>query len=299
MVERQKRADETDEKALRDNTRNSNSQLLLYTALGHSFSLENWCDGKHIFLVCGGPSFKALDAAQLHKPGVVTFAVNNAAYVYRPNYWLVVDTPGNFIDTIWKDPSIIKFAPPAHLSKNLHVKKLDGAFRKSKYTCADCPAVFYYKRNEFFNPNTFFTENTVNWGNHGRETDELGIKGSRSVMLAALRMIVYMGFKHIYLLGADFKMTQDNGDANYAWKQSRSQSSVRGNNTTYAALNKRFTALLPELKKRGVGVHNCNPDSELTSFPFIDYDEAIKRATKECSKEVDTDGWYDHQKQLK
>ena len=295
-----KRIDAEDEKALRDHTKSPNTQLLLYTSDGHSFSLQDWCHNRHVFLLCGGPSLKANDLSQLReRAGIVTFAVNNVWTVYRPNFWICVDRPGNFVDTGWKDPSIIKFAPMAHVDKKLHVKKKGGGFTESNYSCRQMPSVFYFKRNERFDPKTFFTENTVNWGNHGNETDSIGVKGSRSVMLAAMRMMVYLGFKHIYILGADFTMTAGNEAHNYSWKQGRSQSSISGNNATYAALNKRFDSLRPALKKLKVEVWNCCESSGLASFPFKPYSEAVDKATRECSKKVDTEGWYSHGNALK
>ena len=71
------------------------------------------------------------------------------------------------------------------------------------------PNVWYYKRNDYFKPDEYLSEPTVNWGNHQKTVDKLGCGGSRSVMLAAFRLLYYLGFKTIVLVGADFKMAPD------------------------------------------------------------------------------------------
>jgi hypothetical protein len=153
------------------------------------------------------------------------------------------------------------------------------------------PSVFYFKRNLKFNVKKFLTEPTVNWGNSEKRVDEIGCKGGRSVMLAAFKMMYYLGFRNIYLLGADFKM--EKGKDNYAFPQNRTDNLIRGNNQTYQDLNKRFVALLPEFYEKGLKVYNCNKDSNLTSFPYMSYENAVKNATEPFNKTIDTLGWYD------
>jgi hypothetical protein len=292
--------DENDAKALRDLTA-SPSSLLLYTADGQSISLENWYRGRPVFLVCGGPSLAGLDLSQLRRPGVVTFAVNNVWASFRPHLWCCVDRPGNFIDTGWKDPAIIKFAPLGKVDAHLHVKNARGEFRKSAYKLKNMPSTFFFRRNEKFRASTFLAEGTVNWGSHGKYTDHLGIKGSRSVMLAAVRLIHYLGFRRVYIIGADFGMKdspEEKPAQNYAWKQWRHESSVSGNNATYISLNKRFKALLPHLKTAKMKVWNCTPGGGLEAFPRMDFQEAVDLSAAECEKEVDTEGWYNHDPKL-
>ena len=292
--------DRNDEKALRDFT-DVPATLLLYTSEGHSVSLENWYRGKPAFLVCGGPSLADMDLSQLRRPGIVTFGVNNVWATFRPNLWCCVDRPGNFLDTGWKDPAIIKFAPMGKIDTNLHLRKDNGDFRRSTYKLKDMPSVFYFRRNEKFEADRFFTQGTVNWGCHGKCVDDLGVKGSRSVMLAATRFMYYLGFRKIYIVGADFKMVKSGQEApvrNYAWDQWRHDSSVKGNNTTYSALNTRFNALLPHMKERKLEVYNCTPNSGLKSFPMMDFQKAVDLSAAECEKKVGTDGWYNHDPKL-
>jgi hypothetical protein len=185
--------------------------------------------------------------------------VNNSWSIFRPNLWLCVDRPGSFLQQGWKDPSILKILPLGHRDSRLRRRLSDGTFVDSPRRPRDMPACLYYIRNESFDPSTFLSEATVNWGGHRTFTDSLGIRGSRSVMLAALRIAHYLGFANVYLLGADFRMTY--GGENYAFPQGRSKASVRGNNKRYDELNRRFEALRPYFRRYGFAVYNCTRGS--------------------------------------
>ena len=115
-------------------------------------------------------------------------------------------------------------------------------------------------------------------------------------MLAALGLLHYLGFRSVYLVGADFRMATDR---KYAFEENRSAQAIRHNNVLYDSLDRRFHALLPEFRKARFEVLNCCPDSGLTAFSKIDFAEAVERASAECSKPVPTDGWYEPSKEKK
>lgn len=285
------RLDENDEKAY-VKMMPTEGEMFLYTHQGQSVGLRNFYRNAPVFMLLSGPSLSNLDLSLLReRRGILTMGVNNSWSVFKPNLWISVDDPGNFIDAGWKDPSITKFVPMGHSPKYLVVKEADGSFRGSQFRVNEMPAVYYFRRNHMFRPHQFLHENTVNWGCGDEETDELGCKGGRSVMLAGVKMLYYLGFRTIYLLGADFKM--EHGKQNYAFAQDRSQSSVNGNNSTYEKLNKRFSALKPELETAGLKIFNCYKHSGLTAFPYLPYKDAIQQASGKFDKMVDTAGWYD------
>jgi hypothetical protein len=155
------------------------------------------------------------------------------------------------------------------------------------------PNVWFYPRNSNFNHETYISEPSVNWGGC-KEVDTLGHKGSRSVMLAALKLCIYLGFRRIFLLGCDFRM--EHGEQNYAFEQSRAAAAVNGNNSTYRALFDRFKHLRPELEKAGIEVYNCNPDSALTVFDHVPFEEAVEMVADKCDADWDTEGWYTQDK---
>jgi len=265
------------------------SGVRLYTADFDSMSLCDFYRGKSAFLMLSGPSLNQINLAQLNRRGIVTMAVNNAWSLHRPTLWTCVDDPGRFIDTGWKDPGILKIVPVSHFDKRLRVQNPDGSFRASAFNVRQMPGVLFYRRSDHFDHGRFLKSDTINWGQDGEHTDSIGIKGKRSVMLAALHLLHYLGFRTVYLLGCDFKMA---GDRKYAFDENRSAQAIRHNNILYESLHKRFEALKPHFDLHGFKVINCSPGSELGVFERMEFADAVAVAGAECGKPVDTAGWY-------
>jgi len=265
------------------------SGVRLYTADFDSMSLCDFYRGKSAFLMLSGPSLNQIDLAQLNRRGIVTMAVNNAWSLHRPTLWTCVDDPGRFIDTGWKDPGILKIVPVSHFDKRLRVQNPDGSFRASAFKVRQMPGVLFYRRSDHFDHGRFLKSDTINWGQDGEHTDSLGIKGKRSVMLAALHLLHYLGFRTVYLLGCDFKMA---GDRKYAFDENRSAQAIRHNNILYESLHKRFEALKPHFDQQGFKVINCSPGSELSVFERMEFADAVEAAGAECGKALSTAGWY-------
>jgi hypothetical protein len=249
---------------------------MISTPKSSSLDLRGLFAGQPAFLVCGGPSLLTHDLTCLQQPGILTMGVNNAATVVRPRLWTSVDDPGNFTDAIWRDPGIWKFIPADHFEKRLIIRNAAGNLEPSALQVKEMPAVFGYRRNEQFHAETWLAEKTFNWGNHGKRTDALGNRGSRSVMYVALKLLYYLGVRKVFLVGCDFRMAP--AQQNYAFSQERSPSSIRGNNKSYAVLNSRLQALLPYFESVGFEIRNCTPNSGLTVFPYQEYQAAIDEA---------------------
>ena len=117
-------------------------------------------------------------------------------------------------------------------------------------------------------------------------------------MLVALKLMYYLGFKNIYLLGCDFNMKHDDKKdgkgLTYSFSQYKHQGGILTNNFAYKILNARLTALQPILKEHGCNVYNClKPnESNLTAFPFLPLDEAIDKALEWYNPNVKTQGYY-------
>jgi hypothetical protein len=267
---------------------------MLFTRDGHNVFLGDTYRGSTAFLAGGGPSLASLPLECLQDRGVLSCAMNNAATVFRPNLWVSVDDPGNFADAIWRDPGIQKFVPLCHMEKTFTVRDARGELVESNEAVGDMPAVFGYRRNEEFLPAQWLYEDTFNWGNHSHQVDTLGNKGSRSVMYVALRMLFYLGIRRVFLIGCDFRM--EIGKKNYAFEQERTRSSVRGNNSSYEILNRRLAALEPHFAREGFEIWNCTPNSGLTVFPYLSFDEALRLARGSIPERIDTTGMYDRQR---
>lgn len=278
-----------------------------FTADGNPLHLVDSYRGRSCFIIASGPSFaddERFPKHLLRQPGVVTFGLNNSPRIFRPDLWACVDTPSNFMRSIWLDPKIQKFAPLCHTQKKL----LDNDSAKRNGTLftdderwdwmpdrvMDCPNVTYFRRNEHFKADQFLWEDTINWGSH----KDFG--GGRSILLAVTRICYLLGFRRVFLLGVDFEMTKDQ---HYSFAQHRHDSSVRGNMSTYTMLMDRFTKLKPYFDQEGFQVFNCNERSRLNVFPHLPFTDAVAAVQREemhaiAYDQENTEGLYDREYRL-
>lgn len=266
------------------------SDKMFFNSNGDPLSIEGSFKNRACFLIVGGPSLSTFDLDKLKQPGVITFGVNNSVKVFRPNMWTMVDDVKNFMISIWKDPTIMKFVP---FPKRRHKLFDNTTWRDTDIRVRECPNVVYFNRNNKFDHEKYLYEKEINWGS----SKENG--GCRSVFLSVVRIIHILGFRTVFTIGADFKM--DYEKQNYAWDQERSKSSVRNNNNTYRTLNKRFDLLRPIFEKEQFYMFNSTPDSGFKSFPYIPFDEAIKIALRDFP-DVDKEplsGMYDRKSKVK
>ena len=245
---------------------------MFFTRFGSEIDLIGQYHGASIFFICNGPSVvnSGYDLSLLKKPGIMTYGINNGPRTVRPNLWSCVDDPARFSFSIWNDPCITKIVPFSFAEKNIFDNE---KWEMSKKKVQDCPNMIYIRRNEKLVYNRFLKELTYNWGNH----KDFG--GGRSVMLMSLKIMFLLGFRKVYLLGADFNMSETN---TYHFDEQRSKGAVHGNMNTYEKLkNEFFPALKPHFDAEGFHVYNLNPKSALKVFDFVNYNDAIKEASKE------------------
>ncbi len=268
-----------------------------YTRAGAVLPLEGLYRGGHAFLIANGPSFACLDRTELHQRWTMT--MNNGAKSFRARANCTVDDPSRFSMSIWLDPTIMKFVPMSHFEKPLWDNRLllmeqgwKQRWQESKIKAGDCPNVVGYRRNEKFHAPRWLSEETINWGNHGRWG------GGRSVLLASLRILYLLGFRHVYLLGVDFEMSSNK---RYHFDEGRTPHAIKGNMETYSKLQQWFTELQPLFLKAGYHVWNCNPESKLTAFPHMPYAEALQHSSLHLGDPANeqTDGMYSRQADIK
>lgn len=262
---------------------------LIFSRDGHSMWFGDMFRGGSVFLILGGPSFSQIDRGLLDHPCLLTASTNNAIRSYRTNLWFSVDSPKNFIKSTWMDPTIMKFVPFCHTEKTLFDNE---AWQEMNMKVGDSPNTWYYRRNEHFRADQFLFEDTVNWGDHKK------YGGGRSIMLASIRILFYLGIRNIYLLGCDFHMDDNH---KYHFEQDRSPSSIRGNMSTYEKLKDRFQALKPIFERYNLKIFNCNPESNLKVFPFLPFEEAREQVLSNIPdlNQERTEGLYDREAKIK
>jgi len=242
---------------------------MFFTREGANLNIIGLYRGSSLFIVANGPSLRDHDVSLLQKPGIMTYGMNNGPRTVRTNFWTCVDDPSRFIKSLWLDPRITKFVPQAMFEKKLFDNSEKWIMTDIKV--GECPNVVGFRRNEKFVAERFLWEDTINWGNH----KDYG--GGRSVMLPVFRIAFLLGFRTIYLVGCDFKMSEN---YTYHFDEQRAKGAVNCNNSTYKRMNEEyFPQLKPYLDAEGVKVFNCNADSGLKVFPYKSFEEAISEAT--------------------
>lgn len=222
------------------------------------------------FLVCGGPSLTSMDLSLLHRPGIMSMAINNAWDHCRPNFWTAVDPPYRFSYHGWMDPAICKLIPSGRRYTWLQKENAKGQIIPADVRADRAPNVYTFKAGTQFEPSTFLTDEIAHYGRKDKEPDSLGIAGRRNTMLSAFRLIYELGFRRVYLIGADFKMDEQN---HYASNQRVSEASVIYHNKLYADTQRRFEAI----DWKDMQVMNCTPGSGLTCFPYVQFRAAIEQ----------------------
>lgn len=261
------------------------STSLLYRAFKSEadipVNLAGMYHGATCFFIGCGPSLKQVDLSIFSRDrGLMSMAVNNiAARDVKPNFWISADDPIQFHENIWRDPSITKFVRRSNYYKPIRTGEFVRNF----------PAIYYFDINEDFDAKTFLNEPTVNFGNHSNSYDEFGNKGGRCVMLMALKILYYLGFKWIYLIGCDFEMKFEQP---YAFEQGKHKGGCATNNEKFRIMNERLTALAPKFKEAGITVKNCTPNSKLTAFEYKDLKTILGNQAAKFDKKPNLTNMY-------
>lgn len=268
-------------------------------------ALRDMLAGRPAFLVCGGPSAKALPLAHLYRRGIWSMAVNNMAGQFRPNAFICADPPAKFHNGIWADPSIMKFVPlPKLAGKRCRIREKlpTGEFRdlffgKERVTTANSPNVWGFARRAWMLPDaTFFTDPEAAWGNHDAGVLRTGQPKTVCTLLLALRVLHYLGCRRVYLVGVDFQMDPHAGPrANYAFGELRDANAIASNNSQYRIVNDWLCQLQATTFGRfGFEVFNCNPNSGLRAFPHVPFAAAVADSLSKMPPEpYDLAGWYE------
>lgn len=259
--------------------------------------LKGAYEGQKCFLVGGGPSLNRIDLTLLQQRGIVIAAMNNIAATHvRPHLWFCCDPTAQFSEVIWKDPAILKLTKIKYLTDEKQGKGRVRRWDASRLEhVADgplprtCPNTFGYLHTKGWNPATFLDDPLPSWGVNSADMDPDKKGRFESVLLVALWLLYWFGFRTVYLLGVDFKMKPD---APYAFEQRYDSGRISGNNGLYAWLNRRLTEARPHFEQRGYQVLNANPASKLTAFDKISFEEAVNRAVADFPKTAYVAGHY-------
>lgn len=250
------------------------------------------------FLVCGGPSLNLVDPYKLNQRGMFTMAVNNAGAwsAFRPSAFVCSDPPMKFHHGIWLDPAVMKFIPLPKLKGGRGVLRLkeNGLFSKAPYSACHCPNVWGFLRRSWMAlDETFFTEEGAAWGNLDEGVMRTGLPKTVNTMFLGIRLLYYLGARHIFLVGCDFNMQEETA---YAFDQNKEEGGCISNNNQYRVANEWLTIMQTKgiFSKFGLTIMNTSMESQLQAFPKIPFEEAVQFSLKgfpPCP--LDLVGWYE------
>lgn len=246
--------------------------------------LYNWADessdhwsgvfrGQSVFLCGGGPSLNDMDLTVLDRRGVMIAAMNQIAATHvRPHIWFSVDNPQKFHPRILRDQMIMKFTRRDHRKSGVRNEKvaLSDAQMRSMSNIWFYRVKFGNGEGNTLDPSTFFTFPRPTWGGRWGKNSR---SETKSVMLVALWMLYWMGFRTVFLVGCDFRMRPG---AEYAFESEVGTGYIAGNNTTYNRLREWFEKI--PFAESGMRVYQCTPNSKLTVFPYISLEDAADYA---------------------
>lgn len=151
----------------------------------------------------------------------------------------------------------------------------------------DCPNVWGFSRESRFNPATFLEDSSAHWGGE--------FDSHRKILYTpycAIRLLVHLGIKNIFLLGVDHIM--ETGKGGYAFPQGRTPGAAKSNNAHYQIVNEAMGQLRPYLEAKDIHVYNCNKESHCPAWDYLPFEEAVATCTSMIPEHpLDLAGWYE------
>jgi hypothetical protein len=212
---------------------------------------KNWeCYNKKqnnvAILVGGGPSLNKIDISSLTGPGKTVFGLNTTYPKVRPDIWIGMDDPKCYDRKVFHEPF------PKILRGNYWDKECEGT------SLLDLPSCYFARVKEVTHKGDLF---------YHIEEDSENFVWAKNVFVTAINLILYMGFRKVYLAGVDFSLEQ--GDYHDA-DNSLSEDNRRWNINLYKQLYKYTDWLCSTGKMCGIDIVSISPESPINEvIPYI------------------------------
>jgi len=215
-----------------------------------SIDLTDLHIGQSCFLLGSGPTLNNYDLSIFHDYSIPTIAINNAAILVKPTYWISTDEPICFAPSIIRDPTYIKFA---------NWSRRDSKINGIKWQ--DYPNTLFYgaTKDEYTIDNFFFRRSQFVWW--------------KNTWYIALQLAYRLGFRTVYTIGTDFNITPG---AQYAFDSNLSPKELKSNSTLYNQTVTKMVKLRPHFKECKFNLISCSATSRLNKyFEYQDFTSTV------------------------
>ena len=240
--------------------RRNRKHLLLNTRL------RNLHKGDRCFIILNGPSVRNFDLSKLANEYVIAtnyFYKTDFCDIVRPEYYCIADS--SFFNNSDSEDNVNNLLKKCSYSKFIFNIKFLSRFKK---VISENVHVAYSKHM----PNLFKIRSNL-----------CGLSsGFISVSLFSMNAAIFMGFKNIYLLGYDFEpgilshFYRDTNTEKIIKARQRKETekdNVCGKYWQYSQAQYQNYYLSNYARRVGINIYNCNPESHVRSFPFVDYND--------------------------
>lgn len=213
-------------------------------------------DGERCFVVATGPSLKIDDLDKLYRNNEYAISVNTVFRAFgktkwRPNYLVVTDTAtlDEYFDEI--------------IHANIQYKFIsDRQYRKWEKICRE-DIIMFHLITEYYEAEgpkfSFQLDNGVYYG--------------YTVLYAALQLAVYMGFKKIYIIGADCDLVGDGtSGCNHFIKEYDDKFYNKKVDFDYERMFSAYKIAEEKTKNRGARIYNATRGGRLEVFQRVEFD---------------------------
>ena len=209
-------------------------------------------ENKVAILVGGGPSLSKIDINSLKGPGKTVFGLNTTYPHVVPDIWVGMDDPKCY------DRRLFHEAFPKIVRGNYFDRTCEGIPLKTLSN------VYFASVSEFDHKADIF----YRFGN-----DTLNFIWDKNVFITAINLILYMGFRKVYLAGVDFSL--EKGD--YSYSNCLSTTQKKWNNSLYSRLFDYTDWLASTGKYCGIDIQSISPDSPINEvIPYISLEDLNK-----------------------
>lgn len=223
-------------------------------------SYKNKHTGDRCFIVANGPSLKMEDLNLLWKNNEITFGMNRIYVLYdrtiwRPTYYVI------------QDPTVIRSCYDELLPLEKEVTMFVKVPGERKFVFRDA-----------ININMDYSKSERNRFPDFSKGVDCTFADGRTVTYTALQLAVYMGFKEIYLLGADCNYSNDNKSINedsYPDKRMYNPKKV-GLNPMIEYNLSAYEVARKYAKIHGVKIFNATRGGKLEVFERVDFDQLFE-----------------------